>query len=147
MKPWSNDSAQVSEFNKPIVEEFRSNEGRIGGHFEGRTLLLLHHHGGKSGIERINPLAYQRLSPTAVAVFGSKGGAPSDPDWFRNLVANPDARVEIGTETFDAKARVAKGEERERIWETQKQQWPGFADYEGKTSRQIPVVILELTAL
>ena len=121
------------------------NGGRVGGPFQGRTLLLLHHRGAKTGAERVNPVAYQRLSEDAVAVFASKGGAPTNPDWYYNLVANPEVTVEIGTETFGARARVADGEERERIWERQKRDWPGFAAYEEKTKavRQIPVIVLE----
>jgi deazaflavin-dependent oxidoreductase (nitroreductase family) len=131
--------------NQAIIDEFRANEGRVGGPFEGRTLLLLHHRGAKTGTERVNPVAYQRVSPEAVAVFASMGGAPTNPDWFHNLVANPDASVEIGTETFPVRAHVAAGEERERIWERQKRDWPGFADYEEKTKgiREIPVVVLD----
>ncbi len=119
--------------NQQIIDEFRSNGGRVGGGFEGRTLLLLHHRGAKTGIERVNPVAYQRLSDTAVAVFGSKGGAPTNPDWYYNLVANPDVSVEIGAETFAAHARVAVGEEYEQIWERQMRDWPGFADYQERT--------------
>jgi deazaflavin-dependent oxidoreductase (nitroreductase family) len=131
--------------NQQIIDEFRTNGGRVGGPFEGRTLLLLHHRGAKTGLERVNPVAYQRVSPDAVAVFASKGGAPTNPDWYHNLVANPDVTVEIGTETFPARARVAEGEERERIWNQQKQDWPGFAEYDEKTKgiRDIPVIVLE----
>jgi deazaflavin-dependent oxidoreductase (nitroreductase family) len=132
-----------SDWNTRIIEDFRANEGRVGGPFEGRPILLLHHTGAKSGTERVNPLAYQALDDGAIAVFGSKGGAPSNPDWYHNLLANPRATVEVGTETFDVTARVASGEERERIWEKQKREMPGFSDYEKKTTRQIPVVILE----
>jgi len=136
----------VSDWNQKIVEEFRANEGRVGGNFEGRTLLLLHHTGAKSGRGYVNPLAYQQLSDDAVAIFASKGGAPTNPDWFHNVVANPDVKVEIGTETFAAHARVPDAAEREPIWEKQKADWPGFADYEDKTTgiREIPVVILDL---
>jgi len=136
----------MTDWNQQIIEEFRANEGRVGGNFEGRTLLLLHHTGARTGTERINPLSYQRLSDDAVAIFASKGGAPTHPDWFHNVVANPDVEVEIGTERFDARARVATGAERTEIWERQKQDWPGFADYEEKTTgiREIPVVILDL---
>jgi deazaflavin-dependent oxidoreductase (nitroreductase family) len=133
--------------NQAIIDEFRTHEGRVGGPFEGRTLLLLHHRGAKTGTERVNPLAYQRVSPEAVAVFASKGGAPTNPDWYYNLVANPDASVEIGTEAFPVRARVAVGEEREQIWERQKRDWPGFADYDEKLKgiRDIPVVVLKKT--
>jgi deazaflavin-dependent oxidoreductase (nitroreductase family) len=104
---------------------------------------LLHHKGAKSNTERVNPLAAQPVGEGTWAVFASKGGAPTNPDWFHNLVANPDARIEIGNEEFDVSARVADADERARIWEKQKEIMPGFAEYEDKTSRQIPVVILE----
>jgi deazaflavin-dependent oxidoreductase (nitroreductase family) len=137
----------VSDWNQKIIEEFRANEGRVGGNFEGRTLLLLHHTGAKSGKEYINPLAYQRLSDDSVAIFASAGGAPKNPDWLYNVVANPDVKVEIGSESFAARAHVAEGEEREPVWERQKADWPGFAEYEEKTAgiREIPVVVLDLT--
>ena len=130
-------------WNEKIIDEFRANEGRVGGMFERRPLLLLHHRGARTGTERVNPLAYQRLGDGNWAVFASKGGAPTNPDWLHNLIANPDATVEIGTDSFKVKARVADGSEREQIWSRQKQLMPGFADYEKKTSRPIPVVILE----
>jgi deazaflavin-dependent oxidoreductase (nitroreductase family) len=133
---------RVSNWNAGIIAEFRANEGRVGGPFEGRPLLLLHHTGARTGVERVNPLAYQKLEK-GWAVFGSKGGAPTNPDWYHNLVANPRARVEVGTETFDVVARVAEGEERDRVWEEQKRLMPGFADYENRTARPIPVVVLE----
>jgi len=137
----------MSDWNEKIIDEFRRNGGRVGGAFEGRTLLLLHHRGARTGAERVNPLAYQRVNDDSVAVFASKGGAPTNPDWYYNLVANPAVSVEIGPETFAARARVARGEERERIWERQKAEWPAFAEYEEKTRgiRQIPVIVLEKT--
>jgi deazaflavin-dependent oxidoreductase (nitroreductase family) len=136
----------MADWNEQIIEEFRANEGRVGGNFEGRTLLLLHHRGAKTGTERVNPLAYQRISDGSVAIFASKGGAPTNPDWLHNVVANPDVTVEIGTETFSGRARVAEGAEREEIWERQKADWPGFAEYEEKTRgiREIPVVVIDL---
>jgi deazaflavin-dependent oxidoreductase (nitroreductase family) len=91
----------------------------------------------------VNPLAYQRLDDHSWAVFASKGGAPTNPDWYFNLIANPRAAIEVGTEQFDVVARVAKGDERSRIWEIQKNAMPGFADYEYRTLREIPVMILE----
>jgi deazaflavin-dependent oxidoreductase (nitroreductase family) len=133
----------AGSWNDKIVEEFRANGGRVGGPYDGHPLLLLHHRGAKSGIERVNPLACQPLGGGKWAVFASKGGAPTNPDWFHNLVANPDATIEIGTELVPVKARVAEGEERDRIWTRQKQLMPGFAAYEKKTSRQIPVIVLE----
>lgn len=136
----------MADWNQSVIEEFRANDGRVGGNFEGRTLLLLHHRGAKTGTERVNPLAYQRLSDDSVAIFASMGGAPKHPDWLHNVVANPDVSIEIGTESFPARARVATGEERDAIWERQKTEWPGFAEYEEKTKgiREIPVVVLEL---
>ena len=133
----------AKNWNDDIIEEFRANEGRVGGRFEGRPLLLLHHRGAKTRTTRVNPLAYQQLSDDSWAVFGSKGGAPTNPDWYYNLIANPDATVEIGPKTIPVRARIADGEERERIWTKQKLEMPGFADYELKTARQIPVVVLE----
>jgi deazaflavin-dependent oxidoreductase (nitroreductase family) len=135
----------LADPNQEIIDEFRAKEGRVGGHFEGRTLLLLHHRGARTGTERVNPVAYQRLSRDSVAIFASKGGAPTNPDWFHNVVANPDVKVELGTETFDAHARVVEGSERDEIWERQKRDWPGFADYEEKTRgiREIPVIALD----
>jgi deazaflavin-dependent oxidoreductase (nitroreductase family) len=117
--------------------------------FEDSSLLILHTTGAKTGKERVHPLVYQADGDRLV-VFASKGGAPQHPDWYRNVVANPDVTVEIGTdagtETVPMRARVAEGDERERLWSRQKELVPGFADYEAKTTRQIPVVVLERTA-
>jgi deazaflavin-dependent oxidoreductase (nitroreductase family) len=136
--------AETQDWNTKIIEEFRANAGKVGGPFEGAPMLLLHSTGAKSGQERVNPMMYQALEGTeAVAVFASKGGAPTNPDWYHNLLAHPDATVEIGTGSRKVRARVAEDEEREPIWSRQKERYPGFADYERKTTRQIPVVILE----
>jgi deazaflavin-dependent oxidoreductase (nitroreductase family) len=132
----------VEDWNSKIIEEFRANGGKVGGGFEGAPLLLLHTTGARSGRERVNPVMYQAVGD-GYAVFASKGGAPRNPDWFHNLLANPRVRAEIGTQTVELTARVADGETRERIWTAQKSAYPGFADYERKTTRQIPVVILE----
>jgi deazaflavin-dependent oxidoreductase (nitroreductase family) len=136
--------SEANTFNQGIVDEFRANDGVVGGPFQGLPLVLLHHTGAKSGIERVNPLAYQRLGDDSVAVFASKGGAPTNPDWFHNVVANPNTSIEIGTERYDVTARVATGEERNRIWEAQKKAFPNFAEYESKSGgREIPVVVLD----
>jgi len=134
----------MPDWNTKIIEEFRANEGRVGGPFEGRPILLLHHKGARTGTERVNPVAYQAVGDD-FAVFASKGGSPTNPDWYHNLVANPDVSVEVGTQTLPVHARVAEGDERARIWTTQKERWPGFADYDEKTKgiREIPVVVLE----
>jgi deazaflavin-dependent oxidoreductase (nitroreductase family) len=133
----------VSDWNAGIIEEFRANAGKVGGRFEGTPILLLHHRGAKSGVERVNPLAYRDLGDGALAVFASKGGSRTNPDWFHNVRANPEVTVEVGTETKPATARVAEGDERTRVWEEQKRIMPAFAEYERRTPREIPVVILE----
>ena len=130
------------DWNARIIDEFRANEGRVGPPFEGATLLLLHTVGARSGQERVSPLAYQKLDG-GYAVFGSKGGHPTNPDWYYNLLANPDVTVEVGTETVPVKAHVAEGEERDRIWSEQKRRAPQFAEYEKTANRTIPVIVLE----
>ena len=133
----------MSDWNKDIIEEFRGNDGNVGGMFDGRPLLLLHHVGAKSGTERVSPLMYQALD-NGFAIFASKGGADQNPGWFHNLRSNSETTVEIGTETVTVRARVAEGEEHDRIWAQQKRDFSFFAEYEQKTSRsKIPVVILE----
>ena len=132
-----------NEFNEAIIEEFRANGGKVGGPFDGAPMVLLHHRGARTGTERVAPLVYQPVGDT-FAVFASKGGAPSHPHWYLNLLANPDTTVDVGTETIDVRARVAEGEERRRIWEEQKARMPGFAEYETMAEgREIPVVVLE----
>jgi deazaflavin-dependent oxidoreductase (nitroreductase family) len=133
-----------SDFNARIIEEFRANEGRVGAPFEGVPLVLLHHTGARTGTERINPLAVQ-LDGGRYVVFASKAGAPSNPDWYHNLKAHPDTRIEFGTDTIDVVAGEATGEERERLFRTQAERVPSFADYEQKTDRVIPVMILTPT--
>src|SRR5579859_8072253 len=116
----------VSDWNRRVIEEFRANDGKVGGTFNGIPLLLLHHFGARSDQERVKPLAYQRVGDS-YAVFASKGGAPKNPDWFHNLRAHPDVSIEVGSERHDVTARVATGEERERIWDAQKAAYPNFA--------------------
>jgi deazaflavin-dependent oxidoreductase (nitroreductase family) len=135
----------VEDFNKTLIEEFRANGGKVGGMFEGRDLLLLHTTGAKSGRPRVNPLAYRRDGDHLV-VFGTKGGADTHPDWYYNVRAHPEASVEVGTERFDVVARIAEGAEHDRIWRAQKSDIPSFAEYEQKTDRVIPVVVLERRA-
>jgi len=131
----------MSDWNAKIIEEFRANAGRVGGNFKGAPLLLLHSTGARTGAERVSPMMYQQVGDEW-AVFASKAGADSNPDWFHNLVAHPQAQIEVGTDTVDVTARVAGDDEREPIWQAQKAAYPGFAGYEQKTSRQIPVVLL-----
>lgn len=132
----------VSPWNRDIVKAFRANRGHVGGNFAGASLLLLHTTGAVSGEERVNPLMYQELCDS-VAVFATANGAPKNPDWYHNLVANPDVSAEIGTETRRFRARTATGAERDHIWIKQKRDYPGFAAYESQTDRVIPVVILD----
>ena len=129
------------DFNEKIIEEFHANQGRVGGMFEGADLLLLHHTGAKSGTRRINPLVYQGDGERYV-IFASKGGAPTNPDWYHNLLANPQVQIEVGAETIDVLASEAEGEERERLFGTQKERAPVFAEYEQQTERTIPVIVL-----
>lgn len=132
----------ADDWNSKLIEEFRANDGKVGGQFENAPLLLLHTTGAKSGKERVNPMMYLDEGDH-LAVFASKAGAPVNPDWFHNLVANPKVSAEVGAQTRSFVARVAEGAERDRIWQQWKTDWPGFADYETKTDRQIPVVILD----
>jgi len=134
-------STSPADFNAQIIEEFHSNEGRVGGMFEGMPLLLLHHTGAKSGKSRINPLAYQDDGGRYV-IFASKGGAPEHPAWYHNLIAHPNVSIEVGSEEIDVIASEATGEERERLFRTQAERIPQFAEYEQKTERMIPVMIL-----
>src|SRR6202453_3816419 len=139
-------STSPADFNAQIIEEFRANGGRAGGRVEGMPLLLLHHTGAKSGKSRINPLAYQADGGRYV-IFASKAGAPTNPDWYHNLKAQPNVSIEVGTDTIDVLASEATGEERERLYRTQAERIPQFADYE-KTAgeRVIPVIVLTPTA-
>ncbi len=118
--------AEAEDWNSKIIAEFRANGGKVGGPFEGAPLLLLHTVGAKTGQPRVTPMMYQDIGD-GVAVFASKAGAPTNPAWYHNLLANPRVSAEIGTATVDLVARVADGAERERIWEAQKAAYPGFA--------------------
>ncbi len=130
-----------NERNRLLIEEFRSNEGKVSGGFAERPLLLLSTTGAKTRQQRTNPLMYLPDGDRWL-VFASKGGAPTSPDWFHNLVANPTVTVEVGTEAFEADATVVTGEERDRLYAQQTQLYPMFAEYEQRTTRKIPVVAL-----
>ncbi|MGB6583293.1 MAG: nitroreductase family deazaflavin-dependent oxidoreductase [Streptosporangiaceae bacterium] len=135
--------ADGEDFNGKVIAEFRANAGKVGGPFQGAPVLLLHHTGAKSGTERVNPLMYQQVGDS-YAIFASRGGAPSNPDWYYNLVAHPDTTIEMGSDTIRVRARVANPDEREPIWSKQKKDVPGFAEYETNAApRQIPVVLLD----
>jgi len=131
----------MSDWNTKIIEEFRSHQGRVGGNFEGAPMLLLHTKGAKSGQERVNPMMYLEKDGR-LYVFASKAGAPTNPDWYHNLVAHPEVSAEIGTATVEATAWPLPEDERKVVFDHQAGLYPGFRDYETKTTRKIPVVEL-----
>jgi deazaflavin-dependent oxidoreductase (nitroreductase family) len=132
---------QMPGFNDRIIDEFRANEGRVGGNFEGAPLLLLHSTGAKSGAERVNPMMYL-ADGDRYLVFASKSGATTNPDWYHNLKANPRATIEVGTQTLQVDAVDLEGAERSRMYDKQAALYPGFATYQENTDRVIPVVAL-----
>jgi deazaflavin-dependent oxidoreductase (nitroreductase family) len=132
----------MHDFNAGITAEFRANAGRVGGMFDGATLLLLTTTGARTGAERLNPLVYFGEGDRYM-VFASAGGAPRHPDWYFNLIANPEVTVEVGTETFRAHASQIAGQERDRIYAAQAARSPQFAEYQNNTTRRIPVIALE----
>jgi deazaflavin-dependent oxidoreductase (nitroreductase family) len=136
--------ADTTDVNTQIIEEFRANQGVVGGPFEGMPLLLLTTVGAKSGKARVVPVAC-REEGDRLYVFASKAGAPTNPDWYHNLVAEPEVTVEFGAETFDGLATVLTGSERDRVWSVQAEQYPGFAEYQASTDRAIPVVAIDRT--
>jgi deazaflavin-dependent oxidoreductase (nitroreductase family) len=132
----------MSDFNRTIIDEFRANDGKVGGMFDGARLLLLHTTGARSGREHVTPLVYEPVAD-GMLIFGSKGGAPTHPDWYRNLTAEPDATVEVGSDTVAVRAREVEGDEYARLWQRQVELMPGLADYQAKTTRRIPLLVLE----
>jgi len=136
----------VSDFNEQTIADFRAHEGRVGGQFEGAPMVLVHHVGRRSGTPHIAPMMYLRheIEPDTIYVFASKAGAPTNPDWYYNLLAAGRATVEVGTETYEVTVRELEGEERDRVYAEQAGLYPGFADYARKTEgiRTIPVLAL-----
>ena len=130
-----------NDFNQNVIKQFRANGGKVGPPFEGAPMLLLTTTGARSGQRRTTPLVHTRYGDDIV-VLASKGGAPFHPAWYHNLVANPEVTLEVGTETFKARARVATGEEHDRLYAAQAKLMPNFAEYQRKTTRRIPVVVL-----
>lgn len=131
----------VKDWNASIIAEFRANDGKVGGNFQGAPVLLLHTTGAKSGVERVNPMMYLN-EDGRIFVFASKAGADSHPDWYHNLLAHPRVSVEIGVEQYPATAENVVGQERSRIYAVHAARHPGFAEYQEKTTRIIPVVEL-----
>jgi deazaflavin-dependent oxidoreductase (nitroreductase family) len=138
--------AEVNDWNAQIIAEFRANEGRVGGPFEGAPVVLMHHVGRRSGKESVNPVMYlaDEQDPATIYVFASKAGAPTDPDWYHNMKAAGSAVVEVGTETYPVSVREVVGEDRDTIYAEQARRYPGFAEYAEKTAgiRTIPVLAL-----
>ena len=134
--------ASVNDFNRNVIDEFRSNNGKVGGQFGDAPLVLLTTTGAKSGKPHTTPVVYTRDGDNLV-VIASMGGAPKSPAWYHNLVANPQVTVELPGETYTAKARVTEGEERDRLFRAQADLMPNFDEYQTKTTRVIPVVVLE----
>jgi len=135
----------VTDFNSGIIEEFRANGGKVGGSFEGAPLLLLTSTGARSGAIRVNPVMYLD-DGKRLYVFATKAGAPTNPDWYHNLLAHPQVTVEVGEERFDVTASVLTGAERDEIYQRQAALYPGFAEYQANTTRTIPVIALDRTA-
>ncbi len=131
----------MTDYNASIIEEFRANHGKVGGNFEGAPLLLLHSVGAKSGQERVSPMMYL-ADGDRYLVFASKAGAPDNPDWYHNLKANPDATIEVGDDRIDVRGEELPRAERDEKYAEQAALFPGFADYEKKTDRVIPVLAL-----
>jgi deazaflavin-dependent oxidoreductase (nitroreductase family) len=131
-----------NDFNRQVIEEFRANDGVVGGTFAGAPMILVNHRGAKSRTPYTAPLVYTRDGENYV-IIASKGGAPEDPQWFHNLQAHPDVTIEVGADTFEVRARVAEGEERARLYRAQADLMPNFDEYAKATTREIPVVVLE----
>jgi deazaflavin-dependent oxidoreductase (nitroreductase family) len=134
-------SETTTEYNAKITGEFRANEGRVGGTWEAIPLLLVHHTGAKSGVSRVNPVAYLP-DDRGYLIWAANGGAPNNPDWYRNLKAQPNTRIEVGTETIDVVAKEATGEERERLFTRAAERYPQLAEVARKTERVIPMIVL-----
>ncbi len=140
--------SEILDWNAKTIAEFRANEGRVGGNFEGAPLVLVHHRGRKSGREYVNPMMYladETEPDTIIYVFASKGGAPTDPDWYLNLTAVGDGSVERGTETYEVTVREVTGADHDRIYAEQARRYPGFAEYARQTAGVRTIPVLELT--
>ena len=135
-------STTAAEYNAKVIDEFRANKGRVDGMWEGTPLLLLHHTGARSGASRVNPVGYLPDEPRYV-IFASNGGAPSSPDWYHNLKAQPTTRIEVESETIDVVAEEATGEERERLFARGAERFPDLARHARRTDRVIPVIVLK----
>jgi deazaflavin-dependent oxidoreductase (nitroreductase family) len=134
----------VTDWNTQIIEEFRANGGKVGGQFEGGNLMLIHHKGARTGTERVNPVAYLPDGERMVIV-ASAGGAPKNPDWYHNLKANPHTTAEVGTQTVPVEVAEILGDDYEDTWKRLAAVMPGFAEYQAKTTRRIPLLAVTPT--
>ena len=138
--------SEMNDWNTKVIAEFRENEGKVGGNFEGAPIVLMHHVGRRSGEQFVSPVMYlaDETNPDRIFVFASKGGAPTHPDWYHNLTAAGNGTVEVGTEVYDVAVAEISGAERDHIYAEQATRYPGFAEYEEKTAgiRVIPVLAL-----
>ncbi len=134
--------SDINDWNRKIIEEFRANGGKVGGPFEGAPMILVHHTGARTGTERVTPLVTFPEDDGRYVIVASKAGAPTNPDWYHNLKAHPRTSVEVGTETFPVEVVELEGDERESVWTRVKEASPGFAEYERKTTRTIPLLRL-----
>ncbi len=131
----------MSDWNKGIIEEFRSNHGKVGGYFEGRPILLINHTGARTGKPRTNPVTYLK-DGNRYLVFASKGGADTNPDWYYNLKAHPEVKIEVGDDKIEVRAEEITGAERDKLYEQQSKVMPQFSQYAEKTKRIIPIFAL-----
>jgi deazaflavin-dependent oxidoreductase (nitroreductase family) len=132
------ESSGPNDWNRKVIEEFRANAGKVGGYFEGAPMILVHHLGARTGTERVSPLVYLPDGEDMV-IAATKGGAPTNPDWYHNLKAHPRITVEVGTEAFPVEATEVTGTERDELWRRLVEMRPGFAEYEEKTDRVFPM--------
>lgn len=139
--------AEATDWNTTVIEEFRANEGRVGGNFEGAPMVLVHHRGRKSGREYVNPMMYlpDETRGDVIYVFASKAGAPSNPDWYYNLTARGEGSIERGTDSYRVSVRELTGDERDHVYAEQARRYPGFADYAERTEGIRTIPVLELT--
>ena len=138
---------EPNDWNQKTITEFRANGGRVGGYFEGAPIVLVHHQGRKSGREYVTPTMYlaDEANDTSIFVFATKAGAPSNPEWYYNLIATGGGTVERGTDTYAVSVRELRGDERDRIYAEQARRYPGFADYAKSTAGIRIIPVLELT--
>ena len=139
----ADDAGAMNDWNAQIISEFRENDGKVGGPFEGAPMVLVHHTGAKTRTERVTPLMAQ-VDGERIYVFASKAGAPDNPDWYHNLTAHPETTIEYGADrNVPVLALELDGADRDRVWDRQKTEWPQFAGYEAATDRTIPVLELQ----